>query len=151
MSGYEKEILKLATQIMKLRSHPFSVEDMEAAVLGCIVNIFVNRSKLKDQIEQLKESSTPLLYVYSENDKIMSRKLNHNLMKSLGVKPEFVAHYHREGQLQREGSKTGPVEVLKFVSGGHFSYKKHSDAVNEAVVRFLQKLDCQDSFKEYNA
>lgn len=137
--GYERLVVKIVETAMKMKSNPFSVEDLEGAIEGGIAQMNVDREKLRDQISEIRNSSLPLLYVYSENDRVMTRSLNKQLIQSLGKDESNADVYDRTGRLVSLVSSDGSPELIQFSNGGHFTFKKSPEIVSEAINNFLEK------------
>lgn len=138
-SGHENIVYKATETAMSLKSNPFSVEDLEGAMEGGLAQMNVDRDKLRKQFYQIKKAQTPVLYVYSENDKVMPKALNHKLIRYLGKHESRADVYDKSGKLVSLESSDGPAEVIKFSNGGHFTFKKNAEVVTDAIINFVEK------------
>lgn len=138
-AGREDVVVKITQTAMKLKSNPFSVEDLDGAMEGGLAQMNVDREKLRKQFYQIRSSQIPVLYVYSDNDSVMPKSLNHKLIRYLGKHETKADVYDKSGQLVSLESSDGPAELIKFSNGGHFTFKKNAEVVSEAVINFVEK------------
>lgn len=137
--GYENLVVKIVETAMKMKANPFSVQDLEGAIEGGIAQMNVDREKLREQMSKIRKSSLPLLYVYSQNDRVMTQSLNKQLIRFLGKDESNADVYDKTGRLVSLVSSDGSPELIQFSNGGHFTFKKSPEIVAEAIVSFVEK------------
>lgn len=72
----------------------------------------------------------------------MPKKLNANLIASLGQGIHDASFYDRSGQLVSEGNQTlSNIKMTRFSGGGHFAYKKYHGIVCNKIEKHLKSLD----------
>jgi len=66
--------------------------------------------------------------------------MNATFIKTLGSSVEDATIYDKEGKLERLGPFNERLRLLRTRGGGHFSFIRMSDVVNQAVYEQLEKV-----------
>lgn len=98
---------------------------------------------MKKDCEGFVEKNVPMLVVLADNDAVMNKKMNHNLLTAVGTNSEDGYIYDKEGKLERVGLYSDRLKLIRFRSGGHFAFIKYPEIVNKAVVDHLEKQGIQ--------
>lgn len=104
---------------------------------------------MKKIITQIVDANVPRLIQISDNDSVMNKKMNSVLMKAFGGNADAETIYDKEGSCEKFGSyQEEDIKIIRSRSGGHFSFIKYADAVNQAVTDHLERVLLNDARKQ---
>ena len=66
------------------------------------VNCHYSDLKLEKRLHKLRESKTPVLLVFSENDRLIEKEIFYEMAEILGAKEDNIAVYDENGSLEKE-------------------------------------------------
>lgn len=79
-----------------------------------------------------------MLYLFSDNDKLIEKEIFLEIGQFLSVTDSNTTVYNKDGSVKKVGKHEDNLSVIRFVSGGHYAFKKHSMVTNEALWQLLQ-------------
>lgn len=96
---------------------------------------------MKGIIRRIADDRIPILFKVADNDSTMSMESTNTLLQSFGARKENETILDGNGNLMKD-SRNGSnrIKVIKTSKGGHFSFKKYSDYVNQQVLMLLNEI-----------
>ena len=87
----------------------------------------------------------PILFVFSENDKLVEKEIFYEMTDILGADKNNFIVYDEQGLSESESQQTkllteDKLRVVVFQSGGHYAFLKYPEPVDKAVTQFLNTL-----------
>lgn len=96
--------------------------------------------QFKASVEEIAEKKVPLVLCLADNDSVMNKKMNATFVKACGASVEDATIYGKDGKLERLGPLNERLTLLRTRGGGHFSFIRMSDSVNQAAFAQLEKV-----------
>ncbi|KAI1304183.1 hypothetical protein HDE_01853 [Halotydeus destructor] len=128
---------KVGVPLLVKLGNPFAGNKLEDIVLGGHCLHYNDRQQFKQILEDLVKTKIKTLVVMSDNDSVMSRKMNENVLRTLSVNDNDVTVYDNDGQLELLGQNVGAVRVVRTRKGGHFSFLKYPDLINPVTINLI--------------
>lgn len=106
---------------------------------------------MKKLIKEMMDAKIPILMKIADNDSVMNKKMNGVLVKAFGADADNEMVINKDGIIEKIGCKVyqdadqTPIKVIRSRSGGHFSFMKHSEAVNQAFTAHLERVLLRDA------
>ena len=134
-------LITLGENILRLLNHPFKDAPLLEGAVGLLSSIYVNWSDMQKAFDHLAQSDIPKLVMMSDNDGVMGRKLNANLIRTLGLDYEDDAMlFNDQCQMMVNRPRVrNNTTFIRLRRGGHFSFIKHANVINPQIVELLQK------------
>lgn len=102
---------------------------------------YSNHEKMADQLKLIHRFQLPVFLLIGTKDRLIPMKCFDELKSDLGVRSEEqVKFYNSDGSLSRGVVEpNGLVEVSEFALGGHYTFQRFSQQVNEDLYAFLRR------------
>ena len=116
--------------------YPMSYENVDEVLLTVVFGAnALDRHKLHQRLEYLKNNQIKTLVVYGQRDKLIVKENFKRLIRDLGAdKKDFVV-YSKNDSIEREADPQSQVRVLSFRNGGHFAFAKYAEEVHKHLVK----------------
>lgn len=89
----------------------------------------------------LREKRVPILFILSENDKLVDTEISYEMASILGAQEDQYSIYNQYSVLEKVRPSTAYPWVIVLPEGGHYSFVNHPKVVNEAISSFVSSLN----------
>jgi len=128
------------TTFLAIVGAPVRVDNMNSIMLSLTTMVYSKYKTFEAHLRDVRESGMPVLFVYSENDKLIEKEIFFEMAAKLGATDDNSAIYDPNGVVLKSVPVEEKLRVLCFQSGGHYAYCKYSDTVHEAIHQQLEKV-----------
>ncbi|XP_035220219.1 uncharacterized protein LOC118193265 isoform X2 [Stegodyphus dumicola] len=118
---------------------PVKVENFLDPLLSATTMVHGNIPKAKEKFLQLVSRELPILYAFSEDDRLIGKKWSLELAYLLGAADSDIFQYDKDCNLKQRGNESSRLKVMSFERGSHYVFWKHPDIINNAIADFLFK------------
>lgn len=131
---------KIGVPLLTALGNPFAKNGLEDIVWGGCCLHYNDRNKFRSNMEEITEKKVPMLMVIADNDAVMTKTMNANLVSACGSSIEDSYLYDKDGKLERVALFDERFKLLRSRGGGHFSFLKYPSIINQAVADHLDKV-----------
>ncbi|XP_064480764.1 uncharacterized protein LOC135394145 isoform X2 [Ornithodoros turicata] len=117
--------------------HPVK-KDMDNVFQSVLAMMYGDSPEYRKDLDTLVQMRLPALVTISDDDKLFEIGKSLRTLKDMGRKPETFWYYDKNEGIIQEGVDDY-MEVIRFQGGSHYTFSRHSDIVNEAILGILQK------------
>ncbi|GFT54446.1 uncharacterized protein NPIL_533951 [Nephila pilipes] len=135
-----KILQPLAPYLLKIAKIPIRIENVMDTLLSATTMVYADIPQAKESFIHLSLKGTPILYAFSNDDKVIGKKASYDLTNLLGASNDDIYIYDKDGILIHKGRECSALKVMSFEEGSHYVFKKHADIIHKAVEDFLDKL-----------
>lgn len=102
---------------------------------------YSDTEKMVDYLKILHKHKVPTFALVGCNDKLIPMRCFDQLKHDLGIKNDKqVKYYNSNGDIKQDVEDLNElVEVSEFESGGHYTFQRFSQQVNEDIYNFLNR------------
>lgn len=93
---------KIAPIVFKAMNVPVKIENIDNVLLSATTVYHSEVQNLPTYLEAVKDRQVPLLFVFSENDKLVESKVFYEMTEMLDAKESHFARFDKEGNLEKE-------------------------------------------------
>jgi hypothetical protein len=133
--------------ILNLKGVPVKTDNVDNVLLSATTMYFSGIEKLPGYLSSVRENRVPLLYVFSENDRLVDTKVFYEMADMLGAEEDHFSRYTPQGSLDKPCRANDWMKIMAFKSGGHYAFLKHAPTVNQEILALLQKVSDQKGEK----
>lgn len=111
---------------------------------------YSDTEKMVGYLKILQKHKVPTFVLIGCNDKLIPMRCFNQLKHDLGIENDKqVKHYDSNGDLKQDVEDSNDlVEVSEFESGGHYTFQRYSQQVNEDIHNFLNRKVLRERFLE---
>ncbi|KAI1305925.1 hypothetical protein HDE_01134 [Halotydeus destructor] len=135
-----RALLPLLFYWLTTRAFTMTKETIEERALSFTIMLNSSKHLLPDYFRKLREDNVPFLFVLSYKDRLVHEGMIRDMIRILDTKEEHVRKYGSDGKMAKDWKHGNNFKVMCFESGGHYSFLKFSQQVNEAIVEVLNQL-----------
>ncbi|XP_064480751.1 uncharacterized protein LOC135394141 isoform X2 [Ornithodoros turicata] len=128
-------LMKSFTMLRRVKSN---TDDMVQSIQSMML---ADVNQYYRDLEVLSQMSTPTLVTISDNDKLMDFTQSVEMLRILGKTPDTFWCYGAEEQLLQNGIDSS-VKVIRFTNGSHYSFVRHHNITNKAMLEVLGRTMC---------
>lgn len=127
-------------------------EHMQNAIWACMTMELAGSERMVSYLKQIVERKLDTLYVTSNNDRLVDRKIFEEMSKLLQIVPSDVVKFDAKGQQttnqNMQVAQPNWIRSVQFEAGGHYAFIKQSQEVNEAIYSLMQRVIKNDDVIE---
>ena len=131
---------KLGKYIFALKGVPVRTDSLDDVIHAGTVMFLSESERLSGFLETLRQQKPNLLYIYSENDKLVEKQIFYEMAQILDAKESQYSKYDAEGNCIVRGSQDDWMKIIQFAKGGHYAFLKFSNIVNPAIEELLDQV-----------
>ncbi|KAI1305774.1 hypothetical protein HDE_01133 [Halotydeus destructor] len=117
-----------------------NMDNLEERMLSTTVMMNSGNHTLPGQLRQLRKENVPLLFVFSDNDRLIQKKMFYDMCEILEAKGDHIRRYDSDGKLLKDWKDESTFKVMSFESGGHYCFLKYAEEVNDAIGKLLAQV-----------
>lgn len=90
---------KVAPIVFKAMGVPVKIENVDNVLLSATAMYFAGIHRLPEHLAAIREQKKPLLFVFSENDKLVDTKVFYEMTNMLGAEEKHYFRFDKDGNL----------------------------------------------------
>lgn len=126
-------------------------QNAENAIFACQTMHYARKERMIDLVTRVRESQTPMLYFYSDRDKLIDTAIFHELLAFLGADQSIVCNISKEGDILQEAATDHDwLRVLCAKDGGHYAFKSCAAILEKEITKLLAQVYMTDILRPVN-
>ncbi|GFS48991.1 uncharacterized protein NPIL_240181 [Nephila pilipes] len=130
----------LAPTLFKMIKIPVRIDNIMDTLLTTSTMVYADIPQAKERFSQLSQKGIPVLYAFSNDDKLIGKEVSYELAYLLGASDADIYVYDKNGIMMHTGRENSILKVMSFEAGSHYVFKKHADILHKSIEDFLDKL-----------
>ncbi|XP_035230082.1 uncharacterized protein LOC118202015 isoform X2 [Stegodyphus dumicola] len=133
-------VQKIGKFLMKyVMRTPIKDDNFDGIMLLAITMVFSECWNASEEFQAIAQKKIPTLYAFSEDDKVVEKKLTYDVISLLGACEENINFYDKNGVLKKEGKDLHWLTLISFEEGSHYVFRKYPQLCNMKVLELLKR------------
>lgn len=128
------------TKVLSITGCPVRPDNMDTVILSATTMVYSKFRKLQESLELLREKGVPILFILSENDKLVDTDISYEMAGILGAKDANYSIY-KNTVCEKKRTCTYYPWVVALSGGGHYSFINYPQVVNGEILQFLDSVN----------
>lgn len=128
------------TKVLSITGCPVRPDNMDTVILSATTMVYSKFRKLQESLEMLREKEVPILFILSENDKLVDTEISYEMAGILGAKDANYSIY-KNTVCEKKRTCTRYPWVVALSGGGHYSFINYPQVVNGEILQFLDSVN----------
>ncbi|RWS04959.1 DUF1057 domain containing protein-like protein [Dinothrombium tinctorium] len=112
--------------------------NMDNVILSATTMIHANPKTLSKRLEAMKERALPVLFAFSDQDKLVEYELFLEMSAIIGIDEDSIEIYDENASLIQSSKNSGYPKAILLKGGGHYWFTKYPSVINEAIYAMLK-------------